>query len=75
MNEERMTGSPDRPHVRPWLCPGRPGIDYRHVPAAHPSRLRVAMTPLAPAGHTSQRLDQLWEAFLVWPYRVRTAAA
>ena len=72
MNGERIAGSPDGHHVRPWLCPGRPGVDHRHVPAAHQSRQRVATTPLVPAGHKPKLFDQVREAIRMRHYRVWT---
>jgi integron integrase len=75
MNRESIAGSPDGHHVRPWLCPGRPGVDHRNVPAAHQSRQRIAKTPLVPAGHKPKLLDHVREAIRMRHYSVRTEEA
>ena len=72
MNEGSNAGSSDGRHTRPWLCPGRLGVDHRSVPASHRSLQRVVSIPHAPAGHKPKLLDQVREAIRLRHYRVRT---
>jgi hypothetical protein len=75
MNEESMARSPDGYHVRPWLCPGRPGVNHRSVPASHRSLQRVVMVPRTPAGQKPKLLVQVREAIRMRHYSMRTEEA
>jgi len=75
MNEGSIAGSRDGHHVRPWLCPGRPGVDHRSVPASHRSLQRAVMVPRAPAGQKPKLLDQVREAIRMRHYSMRTEEA
>jgi len=75
MNEGSIAGSRDGHHVRPWLCPGRPGVEHRSVPTSHRSLQRAVMVPRAPAGQKPKLLDQVREAIRMRHYSMRTEEA
>jgi integron integrase len=75
MNEGSIAGSPDGHHVRPWLCPGRPGVDHPSVPASHRSLQRGVMRRRAAAGQKPKLLDQVREAIRTRHYSMRTEEA
>jgi integron integrase len=75
MNEGSIPGSSGRRQTRPWLCPGRLGVDHRSAPASHRSLQRVVSIPHAPVGHKPKLLDQVREAIRIRHYSIRTEEA